>query len=116
MVSASKQEYIKRFVAFQGVLKHQFESKELYENLIKNVDETHFIINCDNGRTFGFKGDKYVKYVEMVSCGIGMTMVVKVTGGQGTKITAPFVMFQNPKSKYSIIFPMFYTVQQQVGL
>jgi hypothetical protein len=40
MVSASKQEYIKRFVAFQGVLKHQFESKELYENLIKNVDET----------------------------------------------------------------------------
>jgi hypothetical protein len=38
----------------------------------------------------------------MVSGKVGMTMVVKVTGGQGTKITALFIMFQNPKSKYPI--------------
>jgi hypothetical protein len=27
---------------------------------------------------------------------------VKVTGGQGAIITAPFMIFQNPKSKYPI--------------
>jgi hypothetical protein len=33
---------------------------------------------------------------------IGMTLVVKVTIGQGAKIIAPFKISQNSKSKYPI--------------
>ena len=91
MVSASKQEYIEHFVAFHlGLLKHQFDLEELEENLIEIADETHFIINCDNEKTLGFKGDEHFKYDDVVFGGIGMTMIVKVTRGQGAKITAPF--------------------------
>lgn len=50
----------------------------------------YFIINCDNGRTLGFKGDEDVKYVDVVSIEVGMTLVVKVTRGQGAKSVAPF--------------------------
>jgi hypothetical protein len=67
MVSASKQKYMKCFVAFHlGVLKNQFESRELDENLIENVDETHFIINYDNGKTLGLKGNEHVKCMRML--------------------------------------------------
>ena len=72
------------------------------EDLIENADETHFIINCDNGRTLGFKGDEHVKYADVVSAGVGMTMVVKVSGGQGAKIIAPFMIFQNDGCRYLI--------------
>jgi hypothetical protein len=53
----------------------------LDENLIENTNtnETYFIINCDNEKTLGFKSDKYIKYVDVVSSGVGITMVVKVT-------------------------------------
>jgi hypothetical protein len=63
-----------------GVLKCQFEPGKLDENLIKNEDEIHFIINCDNRKTLRFKSNKHVKHVDVVSGGIGMTMVVKVIG------------------------------------
>jgi hypothetical protein len=62
-------------------LKCYFELGELDENIIENVDETHFIINYDNGKALGFKGDKHFKYANVVSSGVGMTMVVKVTRG-----------------------------------
>ena len=91
MVSTSKQEYIEHFFAFHlDLLKHQFDLEELEENLIEIADETRFIINYDNEKTLGFKSDKHVKYGNVVFGGIGMTMIVKVTGGQGAKITAPF--------------------------
>jgi hypothetical protein len=62
MVSASKQDYIERSIAFHsGVLKCQFEWRKLDENLIENTNETHFIINYDNRNTFEFKGDKHIK-------------------------------------------------------
>jgi hypothetical protein len=38
----------------------------------------------------------------VVSSGVKMTMIVKVTGGQGIKITSSFMIFQNPKSKNPI--------------
>jgi hypothetical protein len=91
MVLAFKQEYIEHFVAFHlGLLKHQFDLGELDENLIEIADETSFIINYDNEKTLVFKGDKHVKYADVVFGGIGMTMIVKVTRRQGAKITAPF--------------------------
>ena len=37
-----------------GVLQRGFQTGIFYENLIKNMDETYFVINMDNGRTLGF--------------------------------------------------------------
>ena len=36
------------------VLHKGFSSKEFDENLIENLDETHFVVNLDNGQTLGF--------------------------------------------------------------
>jgi hypothetical protein len=42
---------------------------EYNENYIENVDEMHFVMNTDNGKTLGFRGDQVVKYVDVVSGG-----------------------------------------------
>ena len=49
---------------------------------MENVNETHFVINLDNGRILGFKGDTTVKYTEVVSKGDSMTMVKRILGGR----------------------------------
>ena len=55
MVSPEKQSHIKKTVAYHmGELRRGFESGDLNEELLCNMDETHFLINCDNGRTLGF--------------------------------------------------------------
>ncbi len=50
------------------------------ENLIENIDETHFVISMDNGRTLGFAGDDNEKYADVVIGGEGITMIVPLTG------------------------------------
>ena len=103
MVSAAKKEFIERCVAYHlGQMKKQFESGELEEDTIENMDETHFIINMDNGKTLGFKGDNTIKYSDVVSGGTGMTMVVRIVGGKNATITAPFMIFKNENSSYPI--------------
>jgi hypothetical protein len=64
-----------------GVLQRDFLTCIFDENLIENIDETHFVINMDNGRTLGFRGDTIVKYADVVSGGDSMTMVVRIFGG-----------------------------------
>ena len=39
------------------------------ENLMENLDETHFVVNLNNGRTLGFWRDTVVKYAKVVSGG-----------------------------------------------
>ena len=60
-----------------GVLHKGFESRVFDDNLMENVDETHFVVNLDNGRILGFRGDTTVKYTEVISGGDSMTMVIK---------------------------------------
>jgi hypothetical protein len=50
------------------------------DNLIKNIDETHFVISMDNDRTLGFRRDTTVKYADVVSGGDNMTMVIRFYG------------------------------------
>ncbi|KAL3678568.1 hypothetical protein R1sor_021524 [Riccia sorocarpa] len=103
MVSQAKQEQIERSVAVHlGMLAGQFQSGQLDENLIENIDETHFVINMDNGKTLGFRGDNHVKYADVVSGGQGMIMVVKVTGGVHARIGTPFMIFANQDCNYPI--------------
>ena len=60
------------------------------------------MVNCDNGRTLGFRGDTEDKYTDVVSNGIGMTMMVYITGGSRARIGAPMMIFNNPSRSYPI--------------
>ena len=52
MVSPEKREQIENEVAFHlGTLKRGFELGTIDEDFIENADETHFLVNMDNGRT-----------------------------------------------------------------
>ena len=65
-----------------GVLHRGFESGVFDDNLIENVDETHFVVNLDNSRTLGFRGNTTVKYTKVVSGGDSMSMVIRISGGR----------------------------------
>ena len=80
----------------------EFQSGALNENFVENVDETHFVVNMDNGKTLGFRGDNDVKYSDVVSGGVGMPMIVRLTGGPGATICQPFMIFQNESCSYPI--------------
>jgi hypothetical protein len=67
------------------------------------MDETHFVINVDNGRTLGVRGDDDVKYADVVSGGEGMTMMVRITGGPSALIQAPMMIFTNKSRSYPIM-------------
>lgn len=101
--SPAKIEYIERTVAFHlGELQRGFQSGELDEDSMENVDETHFIIDMNNGMSLGFSGDECVKFADVVSGGEGMTMIVRITGGKHAEIAAPFMIFQNKDRNYPI--------------
>ncbi|KAF0767390.1 hypothetical protein AaE_002854, partial [Aphanomyces astaci] len=97
-LSPAKKEHIEKTVAYHlGELQRGFASGDLDEDLLCNMDETHFVINEDNGRTLGFRGDSEVKYADVVSGGVGMTMMVFITGGTRARIGSPMMIFQNPQ-------------------
>ena len=103
MVSAAKQDHIEKKVAYHmGESRRGFESEDLNEYQLCNMDETHFVINCDKGRTLGFRGDTEVKYADVVSGGIGITIMVYIAGGLCARIGAPVMVFQNPSRSYPI--------------
>ena len=81
-VSPEGQEKIDRGVAyFLGTIAKEFQSGQLDECNVDNADETHFLINMDNGRTLGFRGDEHVKCADVTCGGEGMTMMVRLSGG-----------------------------------
>ncbi|RAW27157.1 hypothetical protein PC110_g16450 [Phytophthora cactorum] len=65
-----KQSQIEReVVQHLGKLKRDFESGSLDETTVENVDETHFVIDFDNGKILGFVTEKQVKYADVVTGG-----------------------------------------------
>jgi hypothetical protein len=103
MFCEGRMEHIEKEIAYHlGVVSREFQSGALDESLVENADETHFVINMDNGKTLGFRGDNDVKYANVVSGRMGMTMLVRLTGGPGATICAPFMMFQNASGSYPI--------------
>ena len=85
-----------------GESRRGFESGDMNEDLLCNMDENHFVVNCDNGRTLGFRGDTEVKYADVVSGDIGMTIMVYITGVSRARIGAPIMIFPNPSQSYPI--------------
>lgn len=103
MVSPEKELLIEKSVAFHlGELKRGFESGLLNETRIENADETHFVFNMDNGKTLGLKGDRHVKYADVVSGGDPITMMVRLTGGPNARIDPPILIFKNDNRSYPI--------------
>ena len=85
-----------------GVLQRGFRSGIFDENLMENVDKTHFVVNLDNGRTLGFRGNTTVKYAKVVYGGESMRMVIRISGGRRSMIEAPILIFTNLGSNYPI--------------
>ena len=101
--SPDKESHVKMLTTFHlGVVRRGFLSGEYHEDYIANVDETHFVINMDNGRTLGFCGDQAVKYANVVFGGEAMTMVVRVTRGRQATIKPPMIIFTNQTQNYPI--------------
>ncbi|KAG0620447.1 hypothetical protein M758_4G216500 [Ceratodon purpureus] len=101
--SPSKELHIEMHTAFHmGVLRRGFLSGIFHEHLMENLDETHFVINLDNGKTLEFRGDTSVKYTDVVSGGESMTLVVRISGGRRSTIEAPMIIFTNENRSYPI--------------
>ena len=75
-----------------GILHCGFQNGSFDENLIENLDKTHFTVNMDNGKALGFRGDTSVKYADVVAGGEAMTMVVRISGGRGSSLEAGLSM------------------------
>ncbi|KAI9911133.1 hypothetical protein PsorP6_009188 [Peronosclerospora sorghi] len=70
--SPEKELQIEKTVAFHiGELHRGFTAGTLDENLIRNMNETHFVINFGNGSILRFRGDSDLKYADVVSGGGG---------------------------------------------
>ena len=69
---------------------------------MKNVNETHFVININNGHTLGFKQDTIVKYAKAISNEDSITMVIRIFQGQRSIIKTPMMIFTNTNSTYLI--------------
>ena len=101
MISAAKQDHIEKTVAYHmNELRRNFRRPERGPALYHT--KTHFVINCDNGRTIDFRGDTEVKYADVVSGDIGMTIMVYITGVSRARIGAPIMIFPNPSQSYPI--------------
>lgn len=81
----------------RGILSGEFD-----ENLMENIDETHFVVNCDNGRILGFFGNNVVKYADVVSSGQSMTLMVRISSGRRAIIEDPMMIFANADMSYPI--------------
>ena len=75
--SLEKETQIEMHIVYHlGILHRGFQNGIFDENLMKNLDKTHFTVNLDNGKALGFRGDTSVKYADVVAGGEAMIMVV----------------------------------------
>lgn len=82
--------------------KPDFETGELQEDLISNMDETAFHINIDDGKTLNWKGVVDCKYPDVSSGGQHFTLIGHVSGGLLVNIMPGFSVFQNAGRNYPI--------------
>lgn len=67
---------------------------------MENTDENHFLINVDNKKKFGLRGDDEVKYADVKPGGDGMTIMVRIFGNADAMIQSPFIIFKNVDRNY----------------
>lgn len=79
---------------------------EIDEYVVKNVDEAHFVINFNNGKTLEFVSNEVVKYADAVSDWRRMKNVVSITGVRESSIQPSFIKFQIEDRNYPIFSNM----------
>lgn len=61
------------------------------------------MVNIDNGKTHGFKLDKEVPHVDLISGDEGRTTIVRISGGEKSQMEIPFMILKNTDWNYPII-------------
>lgn len=69
-------------IVYVGVLHMEIQSGAFDENLMKNIDETYFIMNINNEIILEFIGDTTIFYVEIVLGVDFITMLMKISEGR----------------------------------
>lgn len=72
------------------------------KNGLFNVNKAHVIINTDNGRTLGLNKNPEIMHANVVSGREEFTVLVRLIGGQDTKVEASFLAFKNEERSYRI--------------
>ncbi len=99
--SPSHTRFIERTVAYHlGQVQRLFEVGDMDENMVENMDETHFIYNMGDHKTLSIRGDKKVNYADVVSGGDGFTMALRLRGGVSARLEDPFLIFKNRDRNY----------------
>ena len=61
--SRYKENFVEKEIKYHlRMLSRELQAGTVDESDLENADETHFIINMGNGKTFGFVGGKAVKH------------------------------------------------------
>ena len=69
---------------------------------MENFDETHIVVDMDNGRVKDFQGSNRVSYLDVVSGRDCFIARMRISSGQNARIEKPLVTFQNPNGNYPI--------------
>lgn len=102
-LSQKKEEFLKKTESpHLGQKRRPFFRIELQDEDVQNADETHFVMNVDNGRTLDFKGDEFVKSGDVVSGREGMTPVVRLSGGRHARTEPDLSCFKSKDRNYNI--------------
>ena len=67
---------------------------------VENYDETHMVIDMDNGQVLDFQWNKFVTYAEVSSGQDCFTVCFRVSGANVGKIEKLLLVFQNPNFNY----------------
>ena len=73
------------------------------EDVIYNLDETHFIVDSDNGRALGLLGENTVNYAEVSNGTKGFTVVSLLRGSPNACIESTFIVFKNANESYLLL-------------
>lgn len=84
-----------------GRLRNMFEDG-VDEKRIFNRDESHFVIDMDNERSFGFLGESSINYAELSNGSDSFTVVPIVRGDVNACIESIMVIFKNAHSNHLI--------------
>lgn len=79
-----------------------FECSTLKEEFFFNADEIHFVIYLNNEQPLPIKEDRKVRYTEVISEDLGMTMMFMLGEGSKAHLQVPLIIFQNDCCYYPI--------------
>ena len=87
---------------YLGVLHRIFLNGVFNENLMENIDGTHFIVNMNNRKTLWFRKNIRIFYTKIMSRGYSMKIIIRIFGGRRSIIKAWILILINPNSNYHI--------------